>query len=66
MCRLKFVEGLGFTPLTQMNQALLGKWLWRIGENPKGLCIFGKVVRLLTMLLRPIYRFKAGTGEEKI
>lgn len=25
--------GLGFRPLKNMNLALLGKWLWRIGEN---------------------------------
>lgn len=25
-----------FMPLRQMNQALLGKWLWRFGKEPKG------------------------------
>ena len=31
ICKPKKEGGLGFRPLKQMNQMLLGKWLWRIG-----------------------------------
>lgn len=31
------VGGLGFRPLKLMNQALLGKWLQRIGDQSDGL-----------------------------
>lgn len=33
ICKPKKEGGLGFEPLKQMNQALLGKWLWRLGEE---------------------------------
>lgn len=29
--------GIGFQFLTEMNQALLAKWLWKYGEEPTGL-----------------------------
>ena len=37
VCRLKVEGGLGIRPLRQMNQALLGKWLWRLGDESEGL-----------------------------
>lgn len=33
VCRSKNEGGLGIRPIRQMNCALLGKWLWRIGED---------------------------------
>lgn len=35
--RPKMAGGLGFRPLKLMNQALLGKWLWRIGDQSDSL-----------------------------
>ena len=37
ICKPKKEGGLGIRPLKQMNLALLGKWLWRIGEGLDGL-----------------------------
>ena len=37
ICKPKDEGGLGIRPLKKMNQALLGKWLWRIGEGSQGL-----------------------------
>lgn len=36
LCKPKSDVGLGFKPLKLMNQALLGKWLWRIGDGSEG------------------------------
>ena len=36
ICKLK-EGGLGIRLLKKMNQALLGKWLWRIGDGSQGL-----------------------------
>lgn len=37
ICKLKEEGGLGIRPLKKMNQALLGKWLWMIGDGSQGL-----------------------------
>ncbi|XXG59153.1 hypothetical protein AAC387_Pa04g1283 [Persea americana] len=37
VCSPKDSGGLGLRPLRNMNQALLGKWLWRLGEDSYGL-----------------------------
>eukprot|EP00268_Persea_americana_P003866 TRINITY_DN11181_c2_g1_i1.p1 TRINITY_DN11181_c2_g1~~TRINITY_DN11181_c2_g1_i1.p1 ORF type:complete len:133 (-),score=22.23 TRINITY_DN11181_c2_g1_i1:799-1197(-) len=37
VCKSKLEGGLGFRPETLMNQALLGKWLWRLGNETEGL-----------------------------
>ena len=37
VCRSKKEVGLGIRPPRKMNQALLGKWFWRIGEDSEGL-----------------------------
>lgn len=36
-CEAKKDWGLGITPLRKMNQAILGKWLWRLGDESSGL-----------------------------
>lgn len=33
ICKPKEGGGLGVHPLKQVNNALLGKWLWRVGED---------------------------------
>lgn len=33
VCQMKRNGGLGIRPLKIVNQALLGKWLWRIGKE---------------------------------
>lgn len=37
VCKPKREGGLGIRPLKLMNAALLGKWLWRLGEDCDGL-----------------------------
>ena len=37
VCSPKDSSGLGIRPLRNMNQALLGKWLWRLGKDSDGL-----------------------------
>ena len=37
MCTSKLGGGLGIKSSRQMNQALLGKWLWRLGDMAEGL-----------------------------
>lgn len=37
ICQPKKNEGLGIRPLKIVNQTLLGKWLWRIGEESDSL-----------------------------
>ena len=37
VCKPKKEGGLGIRPLKEMNLALLGKWLWRIGDDSHGL-----------------------------
>ena len=37
VCRRKKSGGLGIRPLKSLNQALLGKWLWRLGDESEGL-----------------------------
>lgn len=37
VCKSELEGGLGFRPVTLMNQALLGKWLWRLGNETEGL-----------------------------
>ena len=37
VCRSKKEGGLGISTLRKVNQALLGKWIWRIGEDSEGL-----------------------------
>lgn len=37
ICTLKKKGGVGFHPLRGMTKALLGKWLWRIGEHSNSL-----------------------------
>ena len=37
ICKPKEEGGLGIRHLRQMNQSLLGMWLWRIGEGSDGL-----------------------------
>lgn len=33
VCKTKNEGGLEIDPLKQLNQDLLGKWLWRLGEE---------------------------------
>ena len=37
VCKPKQEGGLGIRPLREMNRALLGKWLWRLGNESEGL-----------------------------
>ena len=37
ICEPKKEGGLGIRPLKQLNHALLGKWLWRLGEEQESL-----------------------------
>ena len=37
VCISKEEGGLGIRPLKETNVALLGKWLWRIGDGTEGL-----------------------------
>ena len=37
MCSSRLEGGLGIRSLRHMNQVLLGKWLWRLGDETKGL-----------------------------
>ena len=37
ICKPNEDGGLGIRPLKKMNQALLGKWLWRMGDGMDGL-----------------------------
>ena len=37
VCKPKLEGGLGIRPLREMNRALLGKWLWRLGNESEGL-----------------------------
>ena len=37
VCTPKKEGGLGIRPLQEMNLALLGKWLWRIGDDSHSL-----------------------------
>ena len=37
VCKSKFEGGLGLRPVTLMNHALLGKWLWWLGNETEGL-----------------------------
>ena len=37
ICKSKEEGGLGVRPIKKMNQALLGKWLWRIRDGSQGL-----------------------------
>eukprot|EP00268_Persea_americana_P033450 TRINITY_DN3312_c0_g1_i6.p1 TRINITY_DN3312_c0_g1~~TRINITY_DN3312_c0_g1_i6.p1 ORF type:complete len:225 (-),score=29.21 TRINITY_DN3312_c0_g1_i6:634-1308(-) len=36
VCTSKLEGGLGIRSLRKMNQALLGKWLWRLGDESEG------------------------------
>ena len=37
VCKSKLERGLGLRPVMLMNRALLGKWLWRSGNETEGL-----------------------------
>lgn len=41
VCRPKSKGGLGIRNLKDINFALMGKWLWRFGEDRDSLCKYG-------------------------
>lgn len=62
ICRPRKLGGLGIKPLHLVNQALLGKWLWSLGEEPDSLWF--KIVSVQYEISRdgwdtdgPTYRF---------
>lgn len=37
VCKPVDCGGLGIHPISDMNKALLGKWIWKVGDNSQGL-----------------------------
>lgn len=37
VCKPVDCGGLGIRPISDMNKALLGKWIWKVGDNSQGL-----------------------------